>query len=155
MFLRAGLIMVVLMLVLPGCKNNSIVEEKFAVKDGKWNMKDTYSCKFNVTDTVGLYNFYLNVRNGGDYPYSNLYVFVNTVFPNGKQSYDTVECILADKNGKWLGSGLGDVLDNHILYRYNRQFPIAGEYRISLQHAMRDTVIPAILNLGISIERDN
>ncbi len=142
-------------IILASCGNNSIVEEKFTLEDGSWPINKAYFCNFNIVDTVNPHNFFLNVRNTASYPYSNLYVFVSTTLPNGKVAIDTVECVLADPSGRWTGSGLGDVLDNHVLFRYNKRFPMSGTYKMSLQHAMRDSVVPAILNLGISIEKAN
>lgn len=152
--LSLGLIVIVSAIAF-SCGTGSIVQDKFTVPNGEWKINQVFTSKVPVTDTVNPYNFYLNIRNGGDYPYSNLHIFVTTTFPNGKKAIDTVNCELADKSGRWLGKGLGDVLDNRIMYRYNRVFPMKGLYKISLQHAMRDTVVPAILNLGISVEQAN
>lgn len=135
------------------CGSGSIVQDKFTVPDGEWKIYQAFTSKFEVSDTITPYNFYLNVRNGGSYPYSNLHIFVTTTFPNGKMAIDTVNCELADKSGRWKGKGLGDILDNRIMYRYQRVFPMKGDYKISLRHAMRDTIVPAILNLGISVEQ--
>ncbi len=142
-------------LILASCGSGSIVQDKFTVADGEWKMNQIFTSKVKVTDTISTYNFYLNVRNGGDYPYSNLHVFVTTTFPNGGKHIDTVNCPLADKSGRWYGKGLGDILDNRIQYKWRKSFPMSGEYKISMQHAMRDTVVPAILNLGLSIEKAN
>lgn len=144
---------------MASCDSGSIVQEKFTVPNGEWDMKKVFVTKVDVTDTINPYNFYLNVRNGGEYPYSNLHVYVTTIFPNGRRSIDSVECTLADKSGRWKGSGLGDMLDSRIQhdiwFKANKKFPMKGTYKFALQHAMRDTVIPAILNVGISIEQAN
>jgi gliding motility-associated lipoprotein GldH len=105
-----------------------------------------------VTDTMKGYDFYIDLRNEGTYPYANIYMFVNTTFPSGKSARDTVECILADHSGRWLGSGLGDVLDNHILFKENIRFPNKGTYRFEFEQGMRTASLPSILDLGISIE---
>lgn len=141
------------MVALLGCSSGSIVQDKFTIDDAEWHMDEVFTSQFVVTDTLTPYDFFLNVRNGGNYPYANLHVFVTTMYPNGKKAIDTVNCPLADKQGRWLGSGLGDVLDSRILYRYNKPFPMSGKYTITLQHAMRDTLLPAILNMGLSIEK--
>ncbi len=140
---------------LYSCDSGSIVQDKFVINEGEWKMGKRFVSKVEVNDLQNPYNFYLNVRNGGDYPYSNLHVFVTTTFPNGKKAIDTVNCPLADKSGKWLGSGLGDLIDNRIMFKFNRRFPLKGNYSFSIEHAMRDTVVPAIYNVGLSIEKTN
>jgi gliding motility-associated lipoprotein GldH len=81
-----------------------------------------------------------------------LYLFVNTVFPGGQIQRDTLECILAAPNGRWLGDGLGDIWDNRILLKDQVKFPQAGEYRFELYQAMRINPLPGIMDAGIRIE---
>lgn len=141
--------------LLFACNSGSIVQDKFTIPDGEWHMNRIFTSKVLVEDTLTPYDFYLNVRNGGDYKYNNLHVFVTTVFPNSKRSIDTIECQLADQSGRWLGKGLGDILDSRIWYKANKRFPMKGEYKFIIQHAMRDTTVDAVLNIGISIEQAN
>jgi gliding motility-associated lipoprotein GldH len=99
------------------------------------------------------YDFYIDLRNEASYPFANIYMFVTTTFPSGKSARDTVECFLADKTGRWLGTGLGDVLDNHILFKENIRFPNAGTYGFEFEQGMRKEALPSILDLGISLEK--
>lgn len=117
-----------------------------------WEVGHNIGFDVDVTDTVTGYDFYIDLRNEGTYPYANIYMFVNTTFPSGKSARDTVECMLADHSGRWLGSGLGDVLDNHILFKKNIRFPNTGTYKFEFEQGMRTESLPAILDLGISIE---
>ncbi len=92
------------------------------------------------------------------YPYANLYMFVTTHFPNGEMHRDTVECVLADNSG-WLGSGLGDIWDNQILYRRGIRIPIPGKYVFSYEQAQRSGEhafienLPFIMDVGLRIEK--
>jgi gliding motility-associated lipoprotein GldH len=78
---------------------------------------------------------------------------VKTTFPNGKFSTDTLECILADEKGKWLGKGLGDIYDNQIPFKRNVRFPQAGTYVFEIQQGMRSDNIPLIMDVGLRIEK--
>jgi gliding motility-associated lipoprotein GldH len=99
------------------------------------------------------YDFYIDLRNEADYPFANIYMFVNTTFPSGKTARDTVECFLADQTGRWLGNGMGDILDNHILFKQNIRFPNTGTYSFAFEQGMRNEALPSIIDVGISIER--
>ena len=126
--------------------------------NSKWATTDRAVMEFNIDDTISQHNFYLNVRNTESYPYRNLYVFVKTTFPNGKFSKDTVGVILADATGKWLGSGNGYLsssqhLSNTIMYKYNKRFPLSGEYKVEIEQAMRVDTLEGIRNVGLKIER--
>jgi gliding motility-associated lipoprotein GldH len=118
-----------------------------------WHKDSLYSFSIDVTDTVNQLNFFLDVRHDATYPYANFYAFMKTTLPNGKEVRDTLECIFAKPNGEWLGSGLGDVLDNKVLFRYKKRFPMGGKYQFELGHGMRDTILPAVQNIGLIIEK--
>jgi gliding motility-associated lipoprotein GldH len=80
---------------------------------------------------------------------------MNTTFPDGKLDRDTLEIMLAGKDGKWLGEGLGDIWDNRILFKKNVSFPLKGEYRFELTQAMRLDPLPGIMDVGMRVERSN
>jgi gliding motility-associated lipoprotein GldH len=105
-----------------------------------------------VEDSLSLNKLFINIRNNTDYPYSNLYLFVTTEFPNGHITRDTIECILADKDGRWLGSGSGRIKDNKIMLQQGLRFPLTGTYTIHLEQAMRNESLKGIEDIGFSIE---
>jgi gliding motility-associated lipoprotein GldH len=107
----------------------------------------------DITDTINPCNVYINVRNASDYPFSNLFLFLETRYPNGAFSKDTLECVLADGSGKWLGSGSGDIWDNQILFKKNVVFKQKGKYYFNLEQAMRLQNLPQILDIGLRVER--
>lgn len=148
---RTIVIMVFTSCLLSGCEQ-VMFQAHTQLPNNIWEVENNIGFDVEVTDTMTGYDFYIDLRNEGTYPYSNIYMFVNTTFPTGKSARDTVECILADHSGRWLGSGLGDVLDNHILFKENIRFPNKGIYRFEFEQGMRTASLPAILDLGISIE---
>lgn len=139
--------------ILTGCDSNRLFEENLAVKDHEWYVESSLEFLVPVTDTASLYNVFVNVRNAGYYRYSNLYLFINTTLPGGQLQRDTLECILAAPDGRWLGDGLGDIWDNRVLFKRNVKFPVEGEYKFELIQAMRVNPLPGIMDAGIRIER--
>jgi gliding motility-associated lipoprotein GldH len=102
---------------------------------------------------VSLHNVYINIRNASGYAYSNLYLFLDTKYPNNSMSRDTIECILADPSGKWLGDGSGDIWDNQILFKKNVRFKQIGTYKFRYEQAMRMPKLPMIMDVGLRIEK--
>lgn len=139
-----------------GCNQQIAFErnEKLDAING-WPMDDTLKFVHEFTDTTALHNIFLNVRNTTDYDYSNFYVFFQTRFPDGRLFRDTVEMILADKQGKWTGDGFGKIKSNSFHFRKDVWFPVQGEYEFSIQHAMRDESIKGISDVGIRVEKKN
>lgn len=147
-----------ILLLLPffvACSDNSIYDESFKVSDELWNIDETIICEVPISDTLSSHNIYIHLRHADGYPYSNLYLFINTQMPGGGQSIDTLECILADANGRWLGKGLGDIYDCLIPFKKNVRFPHSGNYTFSIQQAMRRDELPLIMDVGMRIENNS
>lgn len=139
--------------LLTSCDPTKVYEENIGISELTWNKSNIIPFTFNCNDTVNLHNVYINVRNAGDYGYSNLYLFVTTTYPNGELSKDTIECTLADDKGEWLGDGSGEIFDNQILFKSNVRFKQAGKYIFSYEQAMRVDKLPQIMDVGLRIEK--
>ena len=135
------------------CDNKRIFEQDQELPEAVWSSKNILKFEVDIKDPSTPANFYINVRNSDGYPYGNLFLLIKTIFPNGKQSNDTLECVLADEKGKWLGNGLGDIYDNQIPFKRNVRFPLAGKYMFEIQHGMRTDSIPLIMDVGLRIEK--
>jgi gliding motility-associated lipoprotein GldH len=96
----------------------------------------------------------MNVRNNEEYPYSNIYFFINTILPDGKSARDTIECILANVRGKWLGKGMGSLKESNHLIRNNLHFPNSGTYRMEIEQAMRIDELTGIKDIGIELIKE-
>src|SRR5664280_133153 len=142
-----------LLLFLGSCDSKRFFEENKSIDNGVWMKTKFQSFKVNISDTLARYNLYLNVRNDGVYPYSNLYLFIHTTLPGGKTATDTVECQLADPDGKWRGSGFGNLKFNRFLFQQMMVFPHKGLYRFDLEQAMRVNDLKGIRDIGIRIEK--
>ena len=112
--------------------------------------------RFSIEDSLSEFNSFIDIRHTGEYPYSNLYVFLDLYKGDVHLNRDTIECPLASPDGKWLGKGLGfiheDRFDAHVLYRFRKRFPGAGDYTMKLEQAMRRETLEGVLDVGISIE---
>lgn len=151
-FLNSTLILLCV-LFFSACDDARIFEDNTAIPESGWDSSNVISYGVEIKDPSTPANFYINVRHADGYPYSNLFLFVKTKFPDGKQSNDTLECQLADENGKWLGKGAGDIYDNQIPFKRNVRFPLAGTYTFEIEQGMRTRAIPLIMDIGLRIEK--
>ena len=140
-------------LIASACDSTGIYDQNISTDNEAWNRKSVARFEVNITDTLSANNVYINLRNTSDYPNSNLYLFVTTTAPNGATIKDTLECILADSYGKWLGKGVGKIKDNQIPYKRMVKFPVSGTYTFEVEQAMRVESLPGIVNVGLRIER--
>lgn len=146
----AGGFWIVLILLLGACRSNGLYDQSMRI-DGRWWKNQAEQFEVSVQDSLQPYDFYLNVRHNTSYRYSNLYLFLQTRFPNGNISRDTIEIVLANAEGKWLGKGWGDVREDHVLLRKQLRFPLKGTYVFSIWQAMRQDTLTGIQDVGIQI----
>jgi len=141
--------------IFSACSDNYVYNGYVTLPGEQWHADSLASFRVPVSDTVTFYNLYVNVRNTTDYPFQNLYLFIDIAAPNGATARDTFECYLADEHGKWLGKGRGKLRDNRFLYRQNVRFGAQGEYRVTLQQAMRVEQLKGISEIGFRVELGN
>lgn len=141
-----------LLSVFTGCDKERIFEQNQKINARSWSENNLLVFNVDIKDTVSLYNMYINVRNADTYRFSNLYIFMTTKLPMGQIEKDTLQLVIANDEGKWLGNGLGDIFESRILFKEKVKFINNGNYQFTLQQAMRLNPLPGILDVGIRVE---
>jgi len=137
------------------CDRKRVFESYYELDKKGWNKDSIVVFNVKLTDTIKNNNLYVNIRNKGTYPYSNIYLFLTIGSPDGALRTDTVEFTLAEPSGRWKGSGIGGLHDNRILYKSSVYFPHKGDYKFMIKQGMRDNVLEGIRDVGIRIEKAN
>lgn len=138
---------------LISCDSIKVFEDYYKLDNNGWHKDSTIVFNVQLTDTTRNHNLYVNIRNKGTYQYSNLYLFLSIGSPDGKTLIDTVEFTLAEPSGKWIGSGIGGLYDNQILYKSSVYFPKKGDYKFVIKQGMRDNLLEGIRDVGLRIEK--
>jgi gliding motility-associated lipoprotein GldH len=146
-------IVVLVLVLLSSCNSNTVFSKYETFAENEWAAKNKVTFKIPVTDSVNLHNIYFMVRHAESYPYSNLFLFVSTKYPDGKVLSDTMELVLANQKGQWLGEGAGDLYDYKVAVKKNIRFAQKGNYEFSFEQGMRVDPLPLIMDLGIEIEK--
>ncbi|MDD2412125.1 MAG: gliding motility lipoprotein GldH [Bacteroidales bacterium] len=145
-------ILVLVLFSLVSCDKSVYYEHNETIVKDEWSSDHLLKHEIMINDTMDVFNMFIHVRNHVDYAYCNLFLFVNTTFPNGQIAKDTLECLLAEKSGKWYGKGRGKYRDSKILFKPQLRFPLEGVYQIDIRQAMREEPLKGISNIGISLE---
>lgn len=135
-----------------GCTQREVFSEYKPIATQGWSVDSLYSFDVNIEDENQTYNVYLNIRNRGEYPYQNMWIYLKRFAPDSSIVNDTIECYLTDNRGKWLGSGVGAVYEMPVLYQQRIHFPVKGKYRYTLVHGMRDLVLKGVSDIGMKVE---
>ncbi|HRH11178.1 MAG TPA: gliding motility lipoprotein GldH [Bacteroidia bacterium] len=139
--------------VFTSCGNEVVFSKYHTFDNNEWFAKDKVTFDLEITDTKNLNNILFKIRHADAYPYSNIFLFVTTSYPDGKVMTDTMEIMLANNKGEWMGSGAGDIFDFEVPVKKNVKFPLGGKYKFEFVQGMREDPLPFIMDLGLEIEK--
>ncbi len=134
------------------CEPAMVFDEYIHIDNGSWRWEDPADFAVEINDTSDFHNILVQLRHSTDYPLSNLYMFIHVSGPNGQSMTDTINFILAENSGKWIGKGIGNLREISYLYKKNTMFPEPGEYKVSIEQAMRLPEVP-VKEIGLRIEK--
>ncbi|NDV79258.1 gliding motility lipoprotein GldH [Dysgonomonas sp. 511] len=139
------------------CQKGEIYYNFYELDKQEWKQKDTLffdvdstSFELNIPYAVSL-----ELVNNTNYPYQNIHFFVQHDLGDDFAYYLPPEgFLLTDEFGKWLGSGFGST--------YQKSLPLGKivfrerhNYRIKVEHAMRDEPLIGIEKVGLKICKGN
>ncbi|MGB5668075.1 MAG: gliding motility lipoprotein GldH [Maribacter sp.] len=152
----------VVVVFLVSCDDSILKSDFRATDNGSWNKDNVIEFNFSEMDTIQNHHIFINIRNDNTFPYSNLFLIAELIYPNGETVKDTLEFVMASPDGTWLGKGYGSIKENKLWYKENIIFPSSGVYTIRLSHAMRkngnvDGVVnlDGITDVGFEIVKSN
>ena len=135
------------------CDNSIVFEEYKSFENQKWNADSVVFFNISINDTTSKNKIKIKLRHTVDYEFQNLFIFIKT------DVIDTVELMLANKEGMWLGNGIGDVREFEFEYNNANLFSKKGNYPFQIEQAMRYgeyekiQLLNDVLAVGISIEK--
>jgi gliding motility-associated lipoprotein GldH len=148
------IIFVFLSLLLLVCCNTNTESSYSVFEEDSWHADSIITLSHSVVDTITKQNLYLKIRHTTDFEYQNIFLFVDF-----QEKRDTIEVILSEKNGKWLGSGFGDIKEVEYCLAKEIIFNSKKTSNVTVEQAMRYGDQPVITNLkgiialGINIKK--
>lgn len=138
------------------CQNEvTLVDTNQKTNHLKWGYADKVRIPVKVGDTKRAYTFYLNLRHTGDYKYSNIFILIHQIGPDGKKTSERKEFTLALPDGEWLGTGSGSLYSHQMVFRKDYHFPQKGTYIFEIEQNMRENPLHELSDIGIRIEENN
>ncbi|MCF6224225.1 MAG: gliding motility lipoprotein GldH [Flavobacteriaceae bacterium] len=161
-FIGKIILFFIVIISIGSCTKNMVFDKYQSIDQVKWHKDSIVNFTINSLDTLSKNNIYINLRNNKDYEFSNLFLIVSIKFPNNYQIVDTLEYEMTTLEGRFLGTGITDIKENKMEYKTSVNFPIQGDYEISIQQAMRKTrsvdgliYLHGITDVGLQIEKVN
>ena len=140
----------ILSLGIVSCTHNEVYCEYQSFRNSTWDKDSVARFDVAIADTLSAYDVFVEVRNNNDYPFKNLWLFVDFTCPTGESRRDTMECILANDQGKWYGGGFS-LFELSVPYEIGIQYPRSGTYIYTIQQAMRSNLLEGVSDIGIKV----
>ena len=146
--------LILILLSLGSCDPNMVYDQFEKTHNQKWSWEDTKVFEIDIEDSLSYFNMYANIRHTKEYPKSNLYLFITIKSPLGDEIRDTVDIQIADKHGRWNGSGFGEIKFVRKKIKHGVRFANKGKYIVEVEQGMRIAEIP-VTDVGIRVEKFN
>jgi gliding motility-associated lipoprotein GldH len=138
--------------VLSSCLDNAVIDVNQEISSRRWSYIKKVSVPVKIEDAGKSYNIYMNLRHTADYRYSNIFVLVHQIGPDGKKTTERKEYQLAYPDGEWLGTGSGNLFSYQLIYKEKYKFPAPGRYVFEFEQNMRDNPLREIHDVGLRVE---
>lgn len=135
------------------CDQTREYEAWVDLDDMHWHEDSLLQFNMHMGDTLQKYDLKLGVRNTNLYPFQNIWLLVSLDGPSGISFQDTLQLTLAKDDGQWLGERSANLYTMVKPLYSGVQFYKPGDYRIVVQHGMRQEYLEGIANVGFRIEQ--
>ena len=143
------------LLFFASCDRSKVFDIYQDIDPNGWSFSEALDFEVEIQAQEGaIFNYLIGLRNNNDYLYANIFLFVDVEGPDGKHQIDTLQYLLAEPDGKWLGSGVGEIKYNLFKFKETQEMQ-TGVYKFSIVHGMRDSMLMGIEDVGIRIEESN
>lgn len=149
------IILCIASMVMMSCGESAVYQNSKMLSEEGWPKYKVISFDYDSKDTTGNYRILVDIRNDNNYPFQNFWLFVHTMSPDSVEYSDTLNCVLADNYGKWVGRSSGSMYHVPVEFIHSTPFKKTGTYHFDLVQGMRMDTLPGIKEIGIRIVKDN
>lgn len=136
------------------CVEHTVYHSYQSIPQQGWSKGDTLTFQIPITDSVPTtLELTAQVRNYNCYLYQNLFlVIAHNLQDSSVFQTDTIEFLLADKEGNWKGGGWSSLIQASLpLGRVVSQH--AGNYAFKICHGMKDEKLKGVRDVGIHLRK--
>ena len=136
------------------CDQQEVYYEFVSISQSQWSKSNNDACF--VLDSVNInpsrkYNINVEITHNVNYEYETLWLNVKQLHQDSIIVSDTLECILINQYGKWLGSGNGPTRQVTISYKTNILLDTTKQNQVCIRHAMDNLQLKGIEKIGLKI----
>tara|TARA_B100000700_G_C15042790_1_gene856200 strand:- start:1668 stop:2138 length:471 start_codon:yes stop_codon:yes gene_type:complete len=133
----------IILSVIYSCKSAS--NEYYSFPKSTWDSKKIIQFDITTKDSLQQQTTNISIRHNTSYKYQNIIFLLHHSFKEKAMSIDTIELLLAQDDGRWIGTGKGNIREFSTTVLPNKTYQ-NGLHTFSLELAMRD-------NTSIELEK--
>lgn len=151
-FIRYFIGIVVLGCML-SCNQGEAYYQFRQIPQNKWSKNHELSFTLDSVSLNPQQNYAISIElsHNISYTYKNLFLYINHTLQDSVSVKDTLECMLVDDYGKWLGYGNGATRQLSVVYQTNQKIDTALHNEIIIRHAMQDIHLKGIEKIGLKV----
>lgn len=112
--------------------------------EGDWTYQDKLESTITVSDTLMNYDLALKLNHSKEFGFQNIYLDIETVFPDGKKIAKPLSLQLATSAGIWNGKCSGDNCEIVFSLQDKFKFKDLGDHKFTIGQYSRETALIGI-----------
>jgi gliding motility-associated lipoprotein GldH len=136
--------------VLYSCSEQPFYEKVYSFKNNEWSQRVKPSFTIDIKDINIEYNFAITLRTTTDYKFSNLWIYMNTITPDGTKAREPFQIAVTNPDGSWAGIKTGTIVELPLQFN-KRRLPKKGKYTFTLEQGITDSKIDEVLDIGLRV----
>ena len=140
-------------IVFSSCGTKSVFNQNQKIENNVWVRDQTIEFEPEIKDTATKYDVFIDVRHAEYYPYANLVVELNMIFPSGEERVKEHDLLIRNPDASFKGEAGGDIWDYSVPVYKNHTFNAIGKYKFSIRNVMPVHETPGLMEIGLTIKK--
>lgn len=143
---------IVVFAFLFSCNKGEVYYQFHQIRNGDWSKGATLDFVLDsLSVQSGKCDILLEIVNNNQYPYRNLWLFVQQNITDTVFTTDSIEIKLAYLHGKWLGSGTAGLYQLSVPYKTSVAIDPSRAYLVRIRQGMTDHNLKGIEKVGVKV----
>ena len=151
--LRGFIVLALLLLTLMSCNFNRIYNKHEGIPELVWRRAYVLTFEVDIQDISIPYDIDVAVRHAEGFPNKVLKIKASLTNPSGETLTNPFDLVLADEDGKWIGSGMGQIWDTEVSILDDFRFQEVGTYTFMIEHNMNAEMVPLVMEIGLVVDK--
>jgi gliding motility-associated lipoprotein GldH len=152
--MRKIVLLFVLIGALVACTEALFYDKVYSFDNKEWTQRVKPSFVVDIKEDDKEYVFTITLRTTTDYKYSDLWIYMNTITPDGKKVREPFKILITNPDGSWAGIKTGTIVQNQLQFGKSK-LPMKGKYTFILEQGITNSKIDEVLDIGVSVKRFN